>query len=165
MQRIEDWNRLLAELEEEFSTLKELETKNLRAENRLNAGARDELDYAALGYTLHNCYNAIENYCFRIAKFFENDLPDDTWHKELIFRMTLNIKDVRPALFDKETSVLIQELRSFRHVFRNIYQSELDAERIMLLQKKIPRILNSFYNAHKLFIEKLQNLRDQIEKS
>lgn len=163
MATIDEYNRLLAELEQEVVTLGDIASKNQRAEKRIKEGARDELDFAALGYTIHNLYNGIENYCLRIAKFFENQLPENGWHRELIFRMTLHIEDLRPALFSKETSLLVQELRSFRHAFRNIYQSELDSEKVMLLQKKIPAILEHFYSSHDEFTEKLRQVRDRLE--
>lgn len=42
------------------------------------AGTPDP-DVIALGYTIHNYYNAVENYFLRIAKFFENHLDPSTW--------------------------------------------------------------------------------------
>jgi len=89
------------------------------------AEEKDEYLYAALGYTLHNLYNAFEGYFFRIAKFFENNITEPTWHKGLLEWMTLNIEGVRPALMDLAMRVRIDELLKFRHVFRNIYKSPL----------------------------------------
>ena len=69
-------------------SIQELLSKNRRATERIEAGANDELDWAALGYTLHNIYCAFENYFLRIAKFFENGLDQRFWHGELLDRMT-----------------------------------------------------------------------------
>lgn len=156
-------NRLTAELETDIQTLKELEKKNVRALRRIDAGARDELDWAALGYTIHNLYNGIENYCLRIAKFFENELSGDSWHKDLLFRMTLEIKNVRPALLDQSAAGKLHELRGFRHVFRNIYQSRLDDEKVMLVQKRLPDAMSAFYSAHEEYIKKMETLAEQLD--
>ncbi|MGO8693507.1 MAG: hypothetical protein ACLQMF_07505 [Rectinemataceae bacterium] len=80
--------RLATELEAGYRSIQELLSKNRRATERIEAGANDELDWAALGYTLHNIYCAFENYFLRIAKFFENGLDQRFWHGELLDRMT-----------------------------------------------------------------------------
>ncbi len=51
---------LIAELEGDLEALPELLESNTKSMERINAGAADELDYAALGYTLHNLYNLME---------------------------------------------------------------------------------------------------------
>jgi hypothetical protein len=68
-------------------------------------------------------YGVIENYCLRVAKFFENGLGRDSWHKELLRRMTMEIETVRPALLDQATYQLVDELRSFRHLRTNSKRS------------------------------------------
>ncbi len=78
---------------------------------------QDDLDWAALGYTLHVLYTSMENYFLRISKFFENDLPRDARHKELLERMELEIPGIRPALLDRNTALLLMHGRAFR-VFR-----------------------------------------------
>ena len=83
-----DFNRLRAELDGDMVIIRDNEAKNAKAKRRIEAGAQDELDWAALGYTIHNLYNAIESYFLRIAKFFENALSPDTWHRDLIAWMT-----------------------------------------------------------------------------
>ena len=82
-----DFDRLIAELEADARDFKELVKENARAMDRIDQGAVDRLDWAALGYTIHNLYGVIENYCLRIAKFFENGIGQDAWHKELLRRI------------------------------------------------------------------------------
>ena len=86
-----DVARLVAELLLDSATMDELSALNERAAERIRAGATDDLDYAALGYTMHNIYGVIENACLRISKFFENGLSTDGWHKDLLNRMLLDI--------------------------------------------------------------------------
>jgi hypothetical protein len=135
---------LIAELEADLAALADLQEANDRAKERLDAGATDELDYAALGYTLHNIYNLAENSFFRIAKHFENNLSIETWHKDLIQRMTLTIEDIRPAVLDQHTADLLDDLRSFRHVFRNMYRKKLDSKKLLALESDLPAALDGF---------------------
>ena len=123
-----DFLRFVAELDSDLSLLDDLTQKNKRAWQRIEGCSAEELDWAALGYAVHNIYNLLENYFLRISKFFENSLDPLSWHRDrdLVQHMLLDIEGVRPALLNRGLAGRIDELRSFRHIFRNIYQSELD---------------------------------------
>lgn len=153
----------LAELDADIAGLDELVEANAKAAGRIRSGAGDDLDWAALGYTIHNIYNALESYFLRVSKFFENDLPAATWHRELVDRMTLEIDGVRPRLLDRALAREIHELRAFRHVFRNIYGSRLDPESMRILQARVPASIASFRAAHAEFTGVLRDLADLIE--
>jgi hypothetical protein len=150
-----DFERLMAELEADARDYRVLMQENKRALDRIEWGANDPLDWAALGYTIHNLYGVIENYCLRIAKFFENGISQDAWHKELLRRMTLTIGDLRPALLDDSALLLIDELRSFRHLFRNLYARPLDPERMRFVQAKVIPASEAFLRAHTAYVAKL----------
>jgi hypothetical protein len=120
------------------------------------------LDWAALSYTIHNLYGSIEQYCTRIAKFYENNLSTRTWHAELLERMTLNIEGVRPALFDREIFWELDELRRFRHLFRHMYDRPLDSERVNKMQQLMLAVLPKFLAAHERFIEKVQFIASKV---
>ena len=150
-----DFHRLSAELQADLNDLQTVAAENTRAWERIGHGADDPLDWAALGYTIHNVYGVIENYCLRVAKFFENGLEGTSWHKELMHRMTIAIDTLRPALFDQKTYLLVDELRSFRHLFRNLYARPLDPERTRLVQGKVAPAVQAFCNAHRQFSRRL----------
>lgn len=57
---------LIAELHGDAEVLSGLAETNLKADGRIRHGATDELDWAALGYTIHNIYNALESYFLRV---------------------------------------------------------------------------------------------------
>ncbi len=156
--------RLMGQLEADIAELDRLQEKNRQAQSRIEAGANDELDWAALGYTIHNIYNLLENYFLRISKFFENDLDAANWHKSLVEHMKIEVKGVRPRLLSAELSARLDELRSFRNVFRNIYQGPLDAERLTLLQKRIEPILRDFRSAHDEFVAKIARMARELEQ-
>ena len=154
----EDFERLIAELQSDAGDLQVVVTENVRAWERIENGADDSLDWAALGYTIHNVYGVIENYCLRVAKFFENGLEGGNWHRELLHRMTLAIGSLRPALFNEDTYLLIDELRSFRHLFRNLYSRPLHPDRTKLVQSRVAPAVDAFEGAHREFIAKLQEI-------
>ena len=159
----DDIERLRAELKYDTEQIETLHSSNQKAAERIKAGAVDYLDYAALGYTIHNLFSLMENGCFRIAKFFENNLSESTWHKELLDRMRLNIEGVRPAFLDDETYYLLDDLRAFRHLFRNLYARPIDADKILLIQKKVPDAITGFKEAVKKYLCFLTDLKEAMD--
>lgn len=159
-----DVDRLVAELMLDSATIDELCAQNERAAERIDRGASDDLDYAALGYTIHNIYGVIENACYRISKFFENGLSADSWHKDLLNRMLLDIPGTRPAFFTRNEFLILDDLRAFRHVFRNLYGRPLDRERLQSLQKKTKAAIPMFRDAVRRYAEFLKRLGDSIEE-
>jgi len=123
----------------------------------------DEFDWSALGYTIHNIYNAMENYFLRISKFFENNLPENGWHKNLIDRMSFNVEDIRPALLPNHSRKIFHELRSFRHVFRNLYDTQLDGRRIELVNQTVPEAVETIIESHRTFTGKLEQIRSGLQ--
>lgn len=105
-------------------------------------GARLDENSAAeerivIGYRLHTLYNAFENIFLNIARTFENALdPGGGWHAELLGRMKIDLRPLRPAVIDAETFGKLDELRRFRHVFRSLYGVELDPGRMALALDK-----------------------------
>ena len=65
--------------------------------------------------------------------------------------MTLEIPGLRPALFDRAFARRIDELRRFRHAFRNLYQTELDPDRVRVLNETLPRLVVDFSSFHDRF--------------
>ncbi len=159
----DDIERLRAELMFDTEQIETLYSSNQKAAERIKAGAVDYLDYAALGYTIHNLFSLMENGCFRIAKFFENNLSENAWHKELLDRMRLNIQGVRPAFLDEKTYYHLNDLRAFRHLFRNLYARPIDADKILLIQKKVPETIKGFKEAVKKYLCFLSDLKEAMD--
>ncbi len=101
---------------------------------RVVAMPQDPSQSIAIGYYLQVIYGLFENLFKRIARTFENHLTDDTrWHAELLHRMTLEIEGVRPAVISATLYHSLNELRGFRHLFRNAYLLDFDPRRLQLL--------------------------------
>ena len=164
MRRKEDFLVLIESLKADWALCEEILSDNKRAWDRIEAGTRELLDWAALGYTIHGFYNTLENYFLRIGKFFENNLSKDTWHRELLDRMSLEIPGFRPALLDNdECKDALEELRGFRHVFRHHYGKRLKPEKVSLVQKYLTVVAELFPEQHQSFCEKLSCLADRME--
>lgn len=96
------------------------------------------LDSAALN--LHDSYAGLERIFHHIAATVDRSVPSGhEWHRELLRQMTVTLPKIRPQVLSVETSKAIDEFLRFRHVVRNIYTFEFDAERVEgLVQRMRP---------------------------
>ena len=163
MKNLEAFYQLIAELEQDYDFIQESTQKNHLMDQRIQTSKHpDEFDYAALGYTLHNLYNAYEAYFFRIAKFFENNLDEATWHKSLLQRMTLTIENVRPQVIPIPFAHRLEELLRFRHVFRNLYKTSLNPEKVRFVQTSAQGLQEDFAQHHNQFIQFVRDLGKRV---
>lgn len=89
---------------------------------------------AGVAYALHNLYSGLENSFDQISRSFENHVVDrEQWHRELMLKMFLEIPGLRPAVLPSRVRPLLNELRSFRHVFRHSYDFHLDPRKLNTL--------------------------------
>ncbi len=97
-----------------------------------------------LAYNLHNLYNALEDIFVEISKTFENKIEDATFfHKEILKRMSIEIPGIRPKVLSKESFIILNELRGFRHIFRHAYNYEIIPEKVNMLKEKITKNWNT----------------------
>lgn len=120
---------------------------------KLAVAQADSFTIRGIGSVLHDFYMAIENVFESIARDIDEKLPSgDNWHQELLRQMALTVPQVRPSLLTKDTAVLLEEFRAFRHVFRNVYGFNLSSTRIGDLLKKFPDTVNDFQKEAIAFI-------------
>ena len=138
--------------------ISEIESLYERLENYADAPTTTEQAILA-GYYLHNLYNAFENICLNVAKTFENQIDDRSqWHTVLLKRMTLDVEGLRPKLLSTEAYQCLDELRRFRHLFRNAYTIELDPQRIVIVitqAQRLQKIYQSDFKEFKAFLDSL----------
>lgn len=106
----------------------------LGAPELAEAESQDVLIVAA--YRLHSLYTAFENIFRNIAAAFENHLDQESWHRDLLQRMRLDLTPVRPAIIDAEAFDKLDEMRRFRHVFRTMYGLNLDPLRLQVVLRR-----------------------------
>jgi hypothetical protein len=92
------------------------------------------------GYYLNVLYGLFENLFTRIAANFGNRIHDESqWHAQLLHRMTLDVQDVRPRVISDELYQCLNEMRRFRHVFRNAYVLHFDPTRLEIVLRNAER--------------------------
>ena len=111
----------------------------------------------SLGYSMHNIYNALENSFRQISLSFENHEHDQKgWHRELLNKMFLDIRSLRPAVLPEQVRSVLGELLGFRHVFRHAYELKLDKARTLALWNRWTRENASVKQALTLFANELE---------
>lgn len=106
------------------------------------------------GSILHDFYNICERIFKLIVREINGDLEGgEYWHKQLLYRMTLELKDIRPPLISKGLAASLDEFLSFRHLFRNIYGFELIGDRLDRLVEKFFITADRFKNEIEGFIK------------
>ncbi len=84
-----------------------------------------------LAYQIHNYYSCFEELAKGVAKAFENNIEDfSKYHKELIYRMKLDLLGFRPALISENAAVLLDEILKFRHRFLHAYNYQLNPAKV-----------------------------------
>jgi len=93
------------------------------------------LDSVALN--LHSIYSGFERIFVRIAEMIDGGLPrGDNWHLLLLQQMKNEVPNIRPAVISTSTEDILNELRRFRHLIRNVYAYNLDPVRLGKLVKE-----------------------------
>ena len=161
MRTYESFLTLCAELDGDLVELERVARHNLKAWERIGAGASDPVDWGALGFTLQTLYGVLEGYFLRVSKFFESGLPSEAWHKALVEKMSLDIPGLRPPLLTSpELRRQVLELLKFRHRIRNLYGEDLDPGKTALVERITLEIMASFPSIHKEFLAKLMAIAE-----
>ena len=125
---------------------------------------QDPPQSVAVGYYLQVIYSLFESLFKRIASTFGNHITDDTrWHTELLQRMTLQVEGILPAVISATLYHSLNELRGFRHLFRNAYLLDFDPRRLQLLLEHAHTVQNVYHQeltAFMDFLDKLAQLDD-----
>ena len=147
---------LNAEIQFLLSRIDELDPKLL---NEIAEGTETENNLIVEGYYLSGIYACFEDIFSKIARVFENRIDNPaSWHRDLLRRMIIDVEGIRPSVISKESFLLLDELRGFRHVFRSSYMFELDAERLHLLTSKWNRGKKRVVQDVRTFCSSLQKL-------
>ena len=91
----------------------------------------------------------------------DGELPNGpTWHKDLLWLMTKDKPDVRPAIISRDVAMALDDFRRFRHIVRNVYTMSLVPEKMSPLTSALERlwpILRAELSAFADFVEALGN--------
>jgi hypothetical protein len=96
----------------------------------------------SVALNLHGFYSGLERLFELIARHVDRDIElatGETWHQDLLQRMTKDIQE-RPAVISIDSASALDELRRFRHLVRNIYTFNLVPEKIKPLVSSLPEL-------------------------
>lgn len=127
--------------------------------DELGATATGTNQDIVIAYYLHVLYGLFESLFEQIAGTFGNHLADKSqWHFQLLRRMALDISSIRPAVISQESFVCLNELRGFRHLFRNAYLLQFDPDRLNIVLKYASELRLSYSSDLKKFLDFLEQL-------
>ncbi|MFH0918799.1 MAG: hypothetical protein V1913_00425 [Fibrobacterota bacterium] len=107
---------------------------------------------------LENYYTALETLFLRISQYFENHLPPEKWHMELLSRMTLAVTGLRERVISDETRMHLLELLRFRHFKRYYFEFEYDWPKIDFLIGRVKTV-------HPMVLKDVSLFREFLEKA
>jgi hypothetical protein len=124
---------LISRINEELTELERIFDRTNKAwSSSVTTG--DELYLDSVALNLHGFYSCLERIFELIAKNIDQSLPTgDSWHQELLKQMMTEIKQVRPPVISRNTFLLLDEYRGFRHVVRNVYTYNLSGKKLQPL--------------------------------
>lgn len=123
------------------------------------AVADDQDELIVVAYRLHTLYTAFENLFRSVATAFENQLREQAgWHRELLYRMKLDLLPIRPALIDEEAHAKLDELLRFRHFFRTAYGVPIDPVRLGVALRSALELRPLYGKQLERFLQFLQSL-------
>lgn len=139
------------ELREELEKLEKLFQKIL-ADRKQYGEIEIYVDAAAMN--LQSYYSGIERMLRAITVKIDGDTPSgERWHKDLLDQSAVEVPNLRPAVISKGLRDQLGIYLSFRHVVRNIYPYDLDAEQVEKLLNQLDAVHENFTNALHLFLE------------
>lgn len=148
------WKEITSEINKEIDTITKLS-------DELESVIKNSAEFnnrRIFGSILHDFYNSCERIFRRVNRDINGgSVQSEGWHKELLYRMTIEIEGIRPRVISEELAAELDDYLSFRHVFRNIYGFELKGERL-------DRLVDKFGLVSKNFIEEIKALVEKMEK-
>lgn len=116
-----------------------------------------------LAANLHGYYTALETALERIARLFDEDVPSGpAWHQELLAQMRVEVPGIRGPVLATEVIADLQELRRFRHFFRNAYVLDLDPQRLQEHAERLTAIHAQVIGGVDAFVEHLGAILSEL---
>lgn len=154
---------LLADsIRDDLLSLQKIREKISELQSEVNEG-NSYINRSALALTIHNFYNCLENIFTSIASEFGNEVSGESWHIDILRRMKLDRKSIRPAVIDEELFSFLNNIRGFRHVVRHSYDYDLDYRRILLLVEDIEKYYDRLIIKIEDFVAFIQQQANNLE--
>ncbi len=149
---------LIAVIEKTITLIdKNLSFYNEFLENDLKKLGRNTSAAMVMSQIFADFYTCVETLFLRITQFFGNGENRDSWHKDMLQKMNLDIEDVRIAVISDKTFDALDEILRFRHFRRYYFNFNYDWDRLDLVEKKYLFAATSIKND-------LQNFKKFLEE-
>jgi hypothetical protein len=123
-------------------------------------------DLLVLGVNLHAYYTALKTLLERVARLVDEDVPSAaTWHRDLLLQMRIDLPGLRPAVIPLQTLPDLDELRKFRHFFRNAYVLDMDRERTLGHGERVLRVHPPLASSVERFFQHVEAVRRVLSTS
>ena len=120
-------------------------------------GSPTTLELRGIGSILRDFYTGIEQIMERIATTFDGEIPVGA-DSQLLDRMTSEIESVRPAVLSSDLADALRPYLRFRHLFRNIYGTQLRWELCRGLASEMDDVWEKFHGEMAAFKDVLKSL-------
>lgn len=142
------------EVEEELAVIDQLQ-KNLLDIKKQMLGP--EIEIRVFASILSDFYMTLEKIFKIVAREIDAGLPaGEDWHKKLLRQMSVELPEIRPAVFDKKLYQRLEEYLKFRHLVRNIYGFQLEYSRFAHLVEQMGEIVFEVEQQFTTFLDKME---------
>ena len=115
------------------------------------------LELRGIGSILHDFYTGIEQIMEHVATTFDGEIPVGA-DSHILDRMTSEIESVRPAVLSSDLADSLRPYLRFRHLFRNIYGTQLRWELCRGLATEMDDVWEKFHGEMAAFKAVLKSL-------
>ncbi|NPV29178.1 MAG: hypothetical protein HPY58_05850 [Firmicutes bacterium] len=124
------------------------------------------LELMGLAHCLEGFYTGVEDIFLDVLTTINHaTLASETWHRDLLRRMTLDIPKVRPPVIDESLARKLDEYRRFRHRARHMYSPLVpDWDRMKHLVYDLPEVLESLISRMERFLAFLEKTADRLDE-
>ena len=135
-----------------------IERVSNRLQTRVDEGLNTPGQLDSVAYQIHNLYCSIEDLLKLIANAFENRIGTNSeWHRVLLLRLSQPVEGTRPAFLSDESFDYLNQLRSFRHMFRHAYGTEIELSQLQPNINKAIQVSNSISKDIQRFLKQLNS--------
>ncbi len=125
---------------------------------------RDNPYIYAVALTIQHFYTSLKTAFARVVAELDGVSPrSEGWHKQLLDQVSIDIKDMRPALISRDLNRRLDRFRRFRHVVRHGYEYELDWEQIVPLVEQLELVVSELKSSFEQFASFLVNAAAELE--
>ncbi|MGI8935758.1 hypothetical protein [Leptolyngbya sp. BC1307] len=127
-----------------------------RLQSRVNDGLDTPGQLDSVAYQIHNLYCSAEDLLKLIASSFENQIgAGGDWHRVMLLRLSQPVEGIRPAFLSATSLEVMNKLRSFRHLIRHAYGTEIELTQLQANLSAAQRLYGLLQQDINIFLAQL----------